>query len=303
MSISQQLYAVPAQAGRITVFCSKLIPEKLISFHRKSIASQSSHNYHVIFLHDVDFEELFAQLSITFLGEASYYALKDGDISVAQRKKLDDFLKSYSGPHYIFFFTSEPVYEKNAVVLDSSITKKDFQAMAVANGHTALAPSFIEKLYSIRSAYTFDEVLTLIDYAHLLGNRSETFFSEWLNRILVDDISLFVLSQYFFSQQKNMLVVEWARLKERYPAEFWVAFFSEQLWQAALFVNYAHAGKSIEAKRYAYRLPFSFFQKDYKRFTVQQLAQAHALLSEIDYGMKNGYATDGLELFIHSAFL
>jgi hypothetical protein len=302
MSVFQQLYTVPAKAGCITIFCPKSIPEKLIDFHRTIICSQISSQYRVILLQDCDIEELFAQLAITFLGEAFIYALKDSDISVAQRKKLDAFLKDYLGPHYVYFFTSEPHYEKNGLVLESAVNKKTFQELAAQNGHKALAPSFIDKLYAERASYTFDESIMLMRYANLLGSRHDIFFSEWLNRILVDDISLFTLSQYFFAQQRQLLMAEWARLKDQYPTEFWIAFFSEQLWQATLYIQYAAAGKAAEAKRHAYRLPFSFFQKDYKRYTRQQLAQAHEFLYTVDHGLKNGYATDGLEIFIHSAF-
>lgn len=296
---------MPAQAGCITIFCAQSIPEKIIDFHRLTLLALSSQAlpYNVILLDDVDLEDLFAQLSITFLGQVCLYALKDGppgSLSPAERKKLNQFLKEYTGPHYLYFFTSDSLYEKNAVVLDTVITQRAFQELVVSTGLN-VAPSFIEKLYLQRSSYTFDEALSLLRYADLLGSRNELFFSTWLTRLLADDTSLFKLSQYFFSQQKNLLIQEWIRLKDHYTPEFWVAFFSEQLWQAALYVQYTQAGKSVEAKRHAYRLPFSFFQKDYKRYTIVQLAKAHEFLYKIDHGLKNGYATDGLELFIHTA--
>ncbi len=302
----EKLYAMPAQAGCIMIFCAQSIPEKIINFHRLALLAAGSNTlpYSVILLDDIDLEGLFAQLSITFLGQVCLYALKDGpscSLSPTERKKLNLFLKEYTGPHYVYFFTNDPLYEKNALVLDTVITQRSFQELVMSTGLN-VAPSFIEKLYTYRSSYTFDEALSLVRYADLLGARNDLFFSAWLTRILADDTSLFILSQYFFSQQKNLLIQEWIRLKDHYTPEFWIAFFSEQLWQAALYVQYTQAGKSAEAKRHAYRLPFSFFQKDYKRYTLTQLAKAHEFLYKIDHGLKNGYATDGLELFIHTAF-
>ncbi len=302
MSVFQDLLTVSASGSCIKIVCTKSVPEKLVSFHRASLQKLTPQDYRVLLLDDYNLEDLFAQLSITFLGQTSIYAIKDGDISAADRKKLDSFLKEYSGPHTVYFFTSDQIYEKNALLLDAAITKKSFQEFAALSGNTSVAPTFIEKLFTLKTSYTFDESLTLISYAHLLGARSETFFSEWVSRILVDDISLFTLSQHFFAQQKNLLLQEWLRLKDRYPTEFWIAFFSEQLWQAMLYNQYASRGRAAEAKRFAYRLPFSYFQKDWKRYSLAQLTKAHEFLYEVDYGLKNGYATDGIELFIHSAF-
>lgn len=300
MSVFQQLCALPVNA-HTKIFCEKIIPEKLISFHRDSLKNITDSPYHIINLADCDFEDFFAQLSITFLGQTALYALKDGDITPTERKKLDLFLKDYSGPHTLYFFTQQPQYEKNALIIDAVITQKTFQELALISNKKALAPSFTEKLFSYRATYAFDESLTLIEYADLLGARHELFFVEWLDRILVDEISLFTLSQYFFSKQKQLFLSEWSRLKDNYPVEFWVSYFSEQLWQASIYIHFAQAGKALEGKRYAYRLPFSFFQKDYKKYTVEQLTQAHQFLYSVDHGLKNGHATDGIELFIHKA--
>jgi len=302
VSVFQDLLTVPTSGSCIKIVCTKSVPEKLISFQRTILQKLTPQDYRTLLLDDYNLEDLFAQLSITFLGQTSIYAIKDGDLSASDRKKFDSFLKEYSGPHIVYFFTSDAVYEKNALLFETVIAKKLLLELVTLSNNISVAPNFIEKLFTLKSSYTFDESLTLITYAHLLGARSEAFFADWVTRILVDDISLFTLSQYFFAQQKNLLLQEWSRLKDRYPTEFWVAFFSEQLWQAILYNQYASRGKAAEAKRFTYRLPFSYSQKDWKKYSVAQLTRAHEFLYEIDHGLKNGYATDGIELFIHSAF-
>ena len=92
-------------------------------------------------------------------------------------------------------------------------------------------------------------------------------------------------------------------MKNHYAPEFWIAFFSEQLWQASIYVQYVSQNNAAEGRKYAYRLPFSFFQKDYKKYTLEQFARAHDFLYAIDHGTKNGSASDGIELFIHAAFM
>ncbi len=302
MSFFEQLSLLPEVPACTKIFCEKIIPEKIIAFHKDILKRSYNLAYYTIFLQDVDMDELFVQLSVTLLGDRAVFALKDGDLSVASRKKIDAFLKEYTGPHDVFFFTYDPSYKKNAYKADISISKKDFQTIVSLTAPMNIASSFISQLYKTRDTYTFDEAVMFIRYADLLGGRHDLFFSEWYPRLLADDISLFTLSTYFFAQQKSSLVAEWNRLKNKYPVEFWISFFSEQLWQASLYLRLARQGRAVEAKRYAYRLPYSFFQKDYKRYSLNSLAQAHKFLYLIDYGLKNGYATDGFDLFIHTSF-
>lgn len=303
MSVFQELCGERALGGSCTkVVCTQPFPEKLITFHRSIVRKAMPYDYRVMSLTDADIEDIFAHLSITFLGQTSIYAIKDGDLSVSDRKKFDSFLKDYTGPHHVYFFTSDPAYGKNALLFEAAITKSLFQELALLVNNAPVSLNFVEKLFALKASYTFDEALTLLDYANLLGQRgNEAFFADWVQRILVDDVSLFTLSQYFFSQHKSMLIQEWSRLKDRYPAEFWITFFSEQLWQATLYNRYAMKGKAADAKRLTYRLPFSYVQRDWKKNSLESLVAAHELLYHIDYGLKNGYATTGLELFIHTA--
>ena len=296
----KQLLAEPAPGACTTIYCSKVVPETLIAFHRTAIHKVTLQEYRLIFLEEMALTELFAQLSITFLGRTSVYALKDGDLSPADRKRFDHFLRQYKGPHTLYFFTSDVAYEKQGNFLETVITQERFKALASA-GHLLVDPAFTERLFVRKSTYSFDEAYALLTYAHLLGVRHEQFFTGWVHRITTDDVTLFTLSQHFFAGQKKLLIHEWAKVKERYPVEFWVAYFSEQLWQALLYTHYAYRGRAAEAKRFVYRLPFSYFQKDWKRHSVAQLLQAYRFLYEIDYGLKNGYATHALELFVHSA--
>lgn len=299
MSFFNTLYTCTPQPV-VTVVCSKSVPEQLITFHKAFMEQACPGDYHIRDLGNGEIEDLFAQLSITFLGQSFIYGLKDGDLSANERKKFDLFLKNYHGPHTIYFFTSDAAYEKNALVLDIKIDKAAFQEFIQHHKLSGITTSFIDALFAYKPVYTFDEAVKLITYGQLLGARSEQFFSTWITRILSQDVSLFTLSQHFFAQHKAALLQLWQTVQPHYPPEFWIAYFSEQLWQATLFVQCAQAGKAAQAKPYTYRLPFSFTQKDWKKYTVKQLMNAQRFLYEVDHGLKNGYATDGIELFIHA---
>ena len=171
MHVLQQLAHIDAP-GCIKVYCEKTVPDRLITLHRSTIKTE---NYLVINLPECDIDDLFAQLSITFLGQVQVYALKDGDLSPSNRKKVDLFLKQYTGPHTVYFFSSEPQYQKDALVIDRVVTLSTFHELAQLSQKRAVAPAFITKLFTHKKQYTFDQALLLLEYADLLGSRNEIF--------------------------------------------------------------------------------------------------------------------------------
>ena len=128
------------------------------------------------------------------------------------------------------------------------------------------------------------------------------FFSSWFDRIVEQKQSLFALSNYFFAKDSKNFYAAWRSVAADYPPEFWIAFWAEQLWQAMIFVTLAQTEDLSVAKKSVSRLPFAFMYKDWRKYSVADLTQAHALLYAIDYANKNGSVIDGLELW-HAKFL
>ena len=127
-------------------------------------------------------------------------------------------------------------------------------------------------------------------YQMVVGRKFDPFFKHWYSRLIIPRQSFFVLSQHFFAQRPTLFLEKWKVCKGDLPVEFWIAYWSEQLWQASLFVLRARSQGIGEAKKQAYRLPFSFINKDWQRYTVKGLSQTYTNLSIIGGGIYDGNA-------------
>lgn len=237
-------------------------------------------------------QQLFAELSMSFLGQSCCYWL--GDISsyeASERKELSIFLQGYRGPHTLFLSTDQVIEGLPFIELPQYVDK-DF----VTNFYTIVSqhqPLFL----SVRSKCTFESVCQFLRYYVVLDN-AHSDIQQLYDRINAAEYSLFELSQYFFMKDQLRFKMLWSALDVHFSLEFWVIFWSEQLWQASLFIKQAAELGPLSGRKGITRLPFSFMQKDWKQYTTRELCAAHNFLYAIDYGSKNGYATHGLDLFI-----
>jgi hypothetical protein len=60
--------------------------------------------------------------------------------------------------------------------------------------------------------------------------------------------------------------------------------------------------KYTEAKKAQYKLPFSFINRDWSKYTLVELRNAHHFLSTLDFQLKNGFSEIGLEHFYTQFF-
>jgi hypothetical protein len=248
------------------------------------------------------FEELRRTCEMSFLGMRAFYWLKDFHLLDTGTKRIWlEYLKKYQGPHTLLFFdtaytvpTSDRVY---GIVLPSTVTKELYKELYALFFDAQCDPEFVYKLLEKKETLSWDEACMLMGYQIALGRKPEAFFTEWLPKIVVPEKSLFTLSQYFFAQQPKEFFTLWRKCAQDYPEEFWVSYWSEQVWQAALFVTRTQKEGIQEAKKLAYRLPFSFMNKDWKRYTFKQLADIHYILYLFDHTLKNGGPGYGLELW------
>ena len=98
-------------------------------------------------------------------------------------------------------------------------------------------------------------------YAKVLGANTDYFISAWLEKIITPERSLFTLSTYFFAKKAQLFFAEWKNIFGQYSEQFWIAFWSEQLWRAHHYVDYSKAKQFALAKKIGYRLPFTFMQR------------------------------------------
>jgi hypothetical protein len=125
---------------------------------------------------------------------------------------------------------------------------------------------------------------------------------EQLRGMLKPESSLFTLSQLFFAKQPEAFYRYLATIESVYPEQFWISFWSEQLYRAFFYVTYMKKGNQSEAQKIGTRLPFSFLQRDWRKHEPAHLAQAHAFLYELDSALKNSRGELGFDRFYHNFF-
>ena len=236
---------------------------------------------------ETDADGFFEQASMSFLGQSRTIVVKDTETSAHDLKKFDAYLKAYTGPNTIILFTQRALYQKQAHQLPELVTRDEFTTLAKVSTVT-LAPVYVDAVFAHKKSYTWDAAYLLLHYGILIGQRTEVFFNSWYHRICKPEQSLFALSGHFFARDIRSFLKVWYAIKPNYTVEFWVSFWSEQFWQALIFIECAQQGSVAQGKKLAYRLPFSFFQKDYRRYSSKQLAALHERLYRIDHDLKNG---------------
>ncbi len=260
---------------------------------------------------DTELQELAdikAQLEVSFLGSRLLYWVKNvHTLDAATKKAWFSYIKSYQGPHCILFFDdAKKLKDDNHLIVElpDKVDMSLYQTLAsFFYPQLQRDDHFLSQLFFFQKALTLDEACRLMAYQLVVGRKCESFFSHWFTRLIVPEKSFFTLSQHLFAQQPYLFLKQWKACKSDYPEEFWIAYWSEQLWQASLFVSRARTLGIQEAKKSAYRLPFSFINKDWQRYTVDSLVKAHQSLYLLDYHLKNGAGTNGLELWYHKMML
>ena len=159
--------------------------------------------------------------------------------------------------------------------------------------------AFTQSLFTQQQTVSLDDAFRMMSYQMVVGRKCNDFFTQWYSKLVVSEASLFTLSQYLLSRNPRLFLRQWKACKDDYPAEFWVAYWSDQIWQAAQFVAKARAFGLEEARKGFYRLPFTFLNTDWKRYSPELLVEAHKGLYDFDYASKNGGGEYALELWFH----
>lgn len=192
----------------------------------------------------------------------------------------------------------------NAVVLPDQIDKKFFKLLFAffIREPRALDQRRIDELFAKADSLDLDRACLLLEYLQVMGGQSKEFFEHWLHQLVVPQSSLFRLSQYFFARQRTSFLKYWHAVKDEYPEQFWISYWSDQVWRAAFYCKYMQDRKLADAKKIGYRLPFSFLQKDYRTITFNELLEIHESLYTLDYNLKHGGSPAGLDVVLTSFF-
>ena len=292
-----------ATENNVICFQADAYPMLFLSFFVEKIS-----HFLRIFPEQVAVDELFCTWGTSFLGQSQTYWL--GDVSELEKKKKDTiltYLASYQGPHTIIFFISTKDLWKSkkgtVIVLDNVVSIDIIKSLAIMLLLPAQVPrvlSFMKKVLNAMPTISLDQSVLFFRYALVLGSRTDDFIHNFLTKIATPESSLFMLSQYFFKRNVEQFYQLWQRVESDYPETFWIVFWSEQLWRAHYFLS-LREHHLADAKRIAFRLPFSFIQRDWRQVTRHELRGAHQWLYHMDVALKNG-ALGSFDLFFAKFF-
>ncbi len=254
---------------------------------------QSSSGYKKVFLDPevMSVSQAKAQLEMTFLGQQRLYWL--GDISAWSGKALAQwsaYVAAYTGPHSIVWLSAQPI--DNATVrtveFPRQIDHKTFKTLLPLWPETEREriAAFVQRLFSQNTVLTFEQLVLLIEYGLVVGAGRDDFMREWLPMLVPLQGSLFALSGALFSQDLKAFALLWDTAKEQYPPQFWLAYFSEQVFRAYCFVQAKR--EQSDTRKISLKLPFSFIQRDWQLAKPLHLLTAHAQLCNLDWHLKNG---------------
>lgn len=259
-----------------------------------------------------------AHLEMSFLGQRRCYVLRNlSTLDAALTKKWNEYLQKYQGPHTLIFFESQGKTPRGSKVPKpkKSLWKDSEIQLVIELGPFVDIPSytelftffysvsvdkvFIRTLFSQQQRLLLDDACRMMCYQTVVGRNGSQFFEQWYTKLVLSEVSLFSLSQYFLGRNTKLFLKQWKACKDDFPPEFWIAYWSEQLWQATQYISKAKAYGIAEAKIGQFRLPFTFLNNDWQRHSLQSLSKAHDALYSLDHALKNSGGAYALELWYH----
>jgi hypothetical protein len=250
--------------------------------------------------------------TMSFFDSTIYYLANFFTLPPKKQQELLEYMHQYAGPHRVLLFSDNvsnsliTTSDKGmrVIALPEEIAPRDYGLVRflindnVVQSRTAFSSRLAVRLDSL----SLDSACLFAHYELLVGKEVESFFSQWMFHLIEPTNSLFTLSQYFFSKKNKQFFRQWSTISELYLSPFWVTFWADQVWRAYVFCDLMKQKKHAEAKKAQYKLPFSFINRDWSTYTLDELRNAHHFLSSLDFRVKNGGSEIGLEHFYAQFF-
>jgi hypothetical protein len=273
-------------------FCASVYPLLFINKVREYVLNATAIPFVRIFLEDLEFGSFCSQVEMSFLGQKNMYWL--GDISLLSLKKqrqFSSYLATYKGPHILMFFTTKNITGKSIKML-SLCDRVDVHSykeyMSLWNeDHERVAYSIATVLKKV-GVLSLEQMVQVAQYALVLGTGRSRFFENSLNSIIKPESSLFDLSGALLAGDKKSFLIQWKDMQDDYEFPFWVAYFSEQFFRSYYYIKYKQDHQHVEARKVGFRLPFSFLQRDWRRWNADIFYRAHQKVAMVDFNLKNG---------------
>lgn len=293
---------------RVVCFTAKNYPFNFFKLLFPFLKKQHNLSVSNLFINNAsDWQACKISLEMSFLGQSSYYWLHELGVDSKTRQQIYKYLANYQGPHHILIFINSedalPETLSHKIDLDFKINKE-------INSLVKLFPStnhfriikFIKNIQEhLNMPFTLDQLCLLMQYGSLVRDLEE-FDLKWIQQIIGAEQSLFELSKHFLFRDSKAFYKSWALVQTAYSEQFWIAFFSEQLFRAYWFIIYQKSGDFKLSKQIGFRLPFDFMKTGWRYIDPNLLKSTHHFLYQVDYQLKNGGSELWLETFLNKFF-
>lgn len=234
----------------------------------------------------------------TFLGQSALIFLGNiSALSVADQKYWCGFFAEYKGSNTLWYCLERTqTSNEQAIVIPSAVSFDIIFLLYVFFYDTEEKQrfiSFFKKIQERTKALSLDQACLLMQYCRVIGRNGDNFIDEMIDDLIVPQSSLFMLSDAVFQKNKKNALQLWLSMRDIFPVQFWITFWSEQVWRAYWYAYLMRMGAVVDAKKVAYRLPYSFMQKNWRLCILADLKRVHGLLYDIDIGTKGGLYPQG----------
>lgn len=242
--------------------------------------------------------EVQAKWSVSFLGQTLLYWLTNvQELALAERRQIELLAAQYRGPHQLIVLSenSPPKTSTTPFVIDieNKVSAHTYALLStVVHQKQFVSSEFHRRLFDRFPFLSLESACMLVYYQEIIGQRFEEFFACWIERIGPQEHSLFELSKIFFAKEKEPFMQLWDRLSKLYPPEFWIAYWSDQVWQALGFIDAQQQGKILQS-----RLPYGFVKQGWRAYRLEEFINAHTFLYSVDYRFKHTSISCGMDLF------
>lgn len=237
-------------------------------------------------------------LAMSFLGEQKLYSLGNlSDLSPKDLARVHQLLLSGNLAHAVIAFEvvdkeqAAPV-ELQPIALAPTLSAADIELfinlVVPQETERRRVLGFFRLVAQSGQQLTMSTIVGLLPYALVVGTRADSFITDELPRIVQADHSLFDLSTAFFAGDEERFKDLFTQLSVHYQEPFWIVFFSEQIFRAYWFIQYRQSNRTVDAQKIAFRLPYSFIQRDWRKHKPTELYNLHNQLCLFDRALKNG---------------
>lgn len=223
------------------------------------------------------------------------------DKKTKDQQKIINFLLNYNGPNSILFFVPSDVNiprgkKSDSIEIENSVTFAEFKILtqffesAISSEKLLL----VKKFFANSKDISFDFACSLLNYLELINAKYIDELFAYLSTGLYLEPSLFQLSESFFAVKPKQFFKLWSNVHDNYSEMFWLAYWSEQIWQASHVIKFLKNKEFAQAKRMSYRLPYSYVDRHWRRMSLDHLSSLSDQLYGIDFALKRGALFPGV---------